>query len=797
MNHRSRLSLPAAIVLAVSAAFAVGGSVRGQDEEVPGPKPAVKKAKPSGGKAKPGPKSEEGPAGPAKPSAKGPVEAPEDPAIVAILAVKPKTPVDCFRTARTLWRLGRPELARPLLRQILAGQPDDESLAGLVQEFGSPALAELSNQPALLPEAEQLAAAALGAVNRRLQDPKRIADLIGQLQDPSAEARRGAMLGLREGRGPAVAALLSALADPAQAAGRPALQAALVTMRTEAFEPLAAILDSADAELKIQALTVLGEMNLPGAAIWLVGPAFDPASDARVRAAAVAALKRLSGGVPSRAQATEWLYEQARNYFRGRLVLKVDADSRVQVSSWDAAGGKCVSRNTTIDDACRVMAARLARQAHAVAPDDPRVTVLWLAATLDEMVYSRGLEKPLDFDKEAGLRRIAKLGAPTLEAVLDYATAEGHPAAGRAAAVILGRIGSAQELLRKGQEPGPLVRAARSPDRRLRLAALEAIVRLEPDGPYPGSSWVPESLAFLAATQGARRALLAGTGPDTFVDLAAALATMHVAPAKASFGHEAIRMALQSPDYEVLLIDAGVGNPVVETVVQHLRQDYRTAGLAIGVVARSGFFERAERLARDDPRTLSIARPHSTETAQAELDALWAIRPQEFVAFPERQEQAARALACLATLASSSRRVYDLEPAEEAVSTALYVPGLGGRVAAVLANLPSRASQLALVDLASRHVQPLEVRKAAARAFRISTRKYGLLLPQEAIQRQYERYQASKDLDVTTQQVLGSLLDAIEDRQGTTLPRTEPGKTKEKPAEKRPGNKTGPAKIAN
>jgi hypothetical protein len=50
---------------------------------------------------------------------------------------------------------------------------------------------------------------------------------------------------------------------------------------------------------------------------------------------------------------------------------------------------------------------------------------------------------------------------------------------------------------------------------------------------------------------------------------------------------------------------------------------------------------------------------------------------------------------------------------------------------------------------------------------------------------------------VTTQQVLGSLLDAIEDRQGTTLPRTEPGKTKEKPAEKRPGNKTGPAKIAN
>jgi hypothetical protein len=786
MMHRFAkwLLLPLLVAL-----FFVAG-VRGQDEELPGPKPAAKKAKPSGAKGKPAAKPEESPVTPAKPAAKGEPEAPEDPAIVAILAVKPKTPVECFQMARTLWRLGRPELARPLLGQILAEKPDDETLAGLVKEFGSPALTDLSNQPALLPEAEQLAAVALGAANRRLQDPQRLAGLIGQLQDPSEVVRGQAMLGLREGRGAAVGALLAALADPAQAAGRPALQAALVAMRSEAFEPLAAILDSAGPELKIQALAVLGEMKLPGAAIWLVGPAFDPSSDAQVRAAAVAALKRLLGGMPTRAQAVEWLDEQARNYFRGRIVLKVDADSRVQVSWWDAKAGQCVTRNCTVDEACRVMAARLARQAHAVAPDDRRVTVVWLAATLDEMVYGRGLDQPLSFDKDAAVGQIAKLGSATLEAVLDYALAEGHPAAGRAAAEILGRIGNAQELLRKGPEPAVLVRATRNPDRRLRLAALEAIVRLEPDGPYPGSSWVPESLVFLAATQGTRRALLAGADPNTFVDLAAALAVAHVQADRAGSGREAIRVALQCPDYEVLLIDAGIGNPLVETVVEHLRQDYRTAAVAIGVVAREGFFERAERLARDDPRTLAFARPHSEETARAELDALAAIRPREFVAQPERQQQAARALACLAALAASSRRVYDLGPAEEAVSTALYVPGLGGRVAAVLANLPSRASQLALVELASRHVQALEVRKAAARAFRVSTQKYGLLLPPEAVQKQYERYQRSKDLDAASQQVLGSLLDSIEDKLGTARLRPEPGKVREKG--EKPAGKTPP-----
>ena len=45
-----------------------------------------------------------------------------------------------------------------------------------------------------------------------------------------------------------------------------------------------------------------------------------------------------------------------------------------------------------------------------------------------------------------------------------------------------------------GSEPSPLVRAVRSPDRRLRMAALEAIVALQPQAPFAGSSHVLESL---------------------------------------------------------------------------------------------------------------------------------------------------------------------------------------------------------------------------------------------------------------------------------------------------------------
>ncbi len=94
------------------------------------------------------------------------------------------------------------------------------------------------------------------------------------------------------------------------------------------------------------------------------------------------------------------------------------------------------------------------------------------------------------------------------------------------------------------------------------------------------------------------------------------------------------------------------------------------------------------------------------------------------------------------------------------------MPRLAAGVAAVLANVGTRDSQVALVDLASRHVQPLDVRKAAAKAFRVSAEKYGLLLPDEAIRRQYERYNQSELQDLDTQHLLGTILDSIETRTG-------------------------------
>ena len=84
--------------------------------------------------------------------------------------------------------------------------------------------------------------------------------------------------------------------------------------------------------------------------------------------------------------------------------------------------------------------------------------------------------------------------------MLAFCLTEHHPAAARAAAEILGRAGKSQDLLRGGITAPPLARAARDPDRRLRMAAAEAIANLQPQTPFAGASYLLESLGNLAAS---------------------------------------------------------------------------------------------------------------------------------------------------------------------------------------------------------------------------------------------------------------------------------------------------------
>ena len=168
-----------------------------------------------------------------------------------------------------------------------------------------------------------------------------------------------AVAGLRDARGAGIEALVAALSGGGQGADRAAARSALVEMGSEAAGPMVAILAGAGPEMKVQAIQVLADLRVAEAIPLLLAPALAAGSDPRVRAAAEAALVRLWGHTPSKEQAVLTLVTQATDYLQRRQAIRGESDGRVTLWHWDEEKGQCTAASYALDDAARVLAARL------------------------------------------------------------------------------------------------------------------------------------------------------------------------------------------------------------------------------------------------------------------------------------------------------------------------------------------------------------------------------------------------------------------------------------------------------
>ena len=376
------------------------------------------------------------------------------------------------------------------------------------------------------------------------------------------------------------------------------------------------------------------------------------------------------GHLPTTSDATHTLLQQATLCSQGRQPTPGQIDGQVTSWRWSPEKRCCVAGRCAVEDALRATAARWARDAAAISPDDDQARRLHLLTMLEAAAYERGLDEPLD-DQDPALREAASCGVARLNEVLELALTKRAVGAARAAAHLLGQTGNAQEALRTGPRAAPLVRAVRDGDRRVRMEALEAIARLKPAAAYPGSSQVVESLAFLAATSGVRRALVAGPEAAGLREMAESLSLMGYQTDVATTGRQALRMALASPDYEVVFLDTTLDDPVIELLVQQFRRDGRTAALRIGVLARDGSLEKARRIAREDALCLAFSRPHTPEALRWQMGQLATLAPREFVGFEVRQAEAARAWSVWPRWPARRRNYYDLARVQDSLLAAL------------------------------------------------------------------------------------------------------------------------------
>jgi hypothetical protein len=688
----------------------------------------------------------------------------EDPTVQAVLAARPTTPAELTRAAGTLLELGATDEAASLVKRLAAEKLDDAALSALAEQFGTAPFLKFALAPDLQPEGRQLADAVLAAANRQARDPARLAKLIEELKNPKPALRRSAMLRLRSGRESAIQALVAVLADESRTAEHAAAGEALAGFGSEAVEPLLALVRSAEPALAAQAIRALEEFGSAEIAVRLLGPAWLEAVDPKVRGAARQALAAMLGRLPDSNEAVAVLEKTARSYYDGRQKLEVDLEGRAIVWHWDPQKSELTSEPVSAQVAALEIARDLASAAAQLAPRNRAVARLYLGALAESAVFRVAPGEPLPDGPGTAMEVLSAQDALVIEAMLEESMARRHTAAALVAVQVLRQAGKAEALYRRAPQPSALIAAVQHPDRRLRMAALGAILGLKPSKPYPGSSFVVDTLGYLAASFGAPKALAADARPLEADLMAGTLAATGYETEVATTERDALVRAVAAPDIEVALIDYSLAAPVSGQLLQRFRRDARTALLPIGIVASSDDLERAERLARRTPLASVIIRTQDTSALQFQLDRLFSKSGRSAVSAEERRAHARQALAWLGEMSAAPQGLYNLRRIESSLADALWDAELGPQAADILATLGTPRSQKVLVDLASFAAQPLELRQAASAAFARSVADFGPLLTTGEINQQYDRYNQSETQDQATQKVLASILDVVEAR---------------------------------
>ena len=310
-----------------------------------------------------------GPAPPTAPVLSGRVDPvrPDHPVVLTIRDQNPTTPVQLMRAVEMLMDIDEPDEAKKYLQQLLAGRPSVDDLVLLQRKFGSGFFMRLARYEPLLPEGRNVALAVLDAAYATARNPRLLQESVSKLSDPSLAVSRDALTELRRAGVAALPVIIQALADPARASEHTRLREALVALGKITVEPLIGMLESPDENARVQAMTVLGQLDARRAVLYLVGPYLSDQESPLVKAAAARAIKQIVGTVPNRSEAEQYLYRRAQAFYSGTSPRKAESDGSVELWHWNPDLRTSVPVRYPVSDAALVEASRAADALSALA----------------------------------------------------------------------------------------------------------------------------------------------------------------------------------------------------------------------------------------------------------------------------------------------------------------------------------------------------------------------------------------------------------------------------------------------
>ena len=679
----------------------------------------------------------------------------------------PKTDVELAKAASVLIEIELYKDARFYLGKIGALNLDQAKMFELNDKVGADFFLFIHTHARLQHEGAALAKQVMAASRSESSSPARLNQLIKTLSDENVSVRSDAFRKLRRLGEPAVAAMLNVFAQPDRVSEYPGIRGALMHMGVHAQGPLLGAAYASDAQVQAESIRALGNFESTEANDALMWASLSPEVPQHLRDIAFKAMA-INGAPRTDSDVLEKrLYDRSLAYLMGDRKYAGALLGSVVLWNWDAKKKVMVPTEVSSETAARVIASRRAKDLYEIRPDLGRNREIYLLTQFEAAKRLAGKNEKVD--AEALSRRLS-LSASEVESILQRAMDLELIPAAIACCEILESIGTESLLTQYSTRPGPLVKAILFGDRFLQFAAFEAIATIDPQEAYPGSSYMTSLAVHLAQSQNRASALVGHNKSGVGQTFAALLNDSGVFGESVSNARDFFRQATSNPDIEMLFVTDTLNSPHYAELIQQLRSDWRTRRLPIAFLFRD--YERNKRVTfrlPDDDLLLTVpfsADPELVATNVANLSKLYDPWRLSNV---DRRRHGAAAIRWIAKV-SSDRETYsfcDLGTQQESLARLLYMPGFAEKASTVLASLGTPNSQRELINFASQSGLPIADREKVAQAFVQSVETGGILLTSVEIRRQYDRYNASETEPKETQDVLATILDAIESRSKT------------------------------
>ena len=689
-------------------------------------------------------------------------------------AADPDDAVGILRAVDDLLNVREYDQANEFLQKFIQRKPKTGELAMAHRKMGSSFFARIIRTAPVAELGGQVADLVLDAVTVANRDPKEINHLIDAAISENDNGRRSARSRLRSIGADAVPFILTRFTEGKLKEGQPRrLQHALATIGNAGAPAFIGALTSNNPAMIVEATSALQHFDSETALPWLMrlyfltgSPHFDAESNRQIQRNASVAIKRNLGSLPDRDAAAKMLRSRVERLINDPLALSGNLDDNANVWLWNSANDELERQTLKRTEAAWLTATMLADDLYRISPDSAAHRELYLTTQLGWAKLFGGIGMPLADTAIDALIARSSIDPTEANLVLTKALAANQIPAAIAAAELLGHVDKfsvGSRTFGTSSNARALIQAIQHPHARVRLAALQAIMRLDPQRPFDGACDVAKSLNRMATATGSRHVLIIHPQRKQSTLMAGFLQPLGFTATVVGNGKAGLEASRKHADLELILISDAVIGPAAGEVLQQLDFDPLTGKIPVCLMTTGERIGTAAFRVQRFPQMESFPLP-STREGMASLLRNTLPLTDEFAMSPnERLASAQWALGQMAKLTGDLVRYSYYEPVAwtDSLIAALQNPELSAGAADGLGKLGTPAAQLALVNHAGQNHHSLTSRAAAADAFEVAVNRTGLLLESREIMRLYDNYNDNLD-DQESAAILSSVIDSLE-----------------------------------